>query len=174
MLAHQKEGVMRESRVRFIRQQGFSTPSVDDELYSALMLQPRVVGATVVLGIVVQSPLLFLALSAVLLWSALVPTRNPFDAIYNRVVARPRGLAPLGTAPAPRRFAMGMAGTVALTIGIALLAGASITAWVLEGLFAVAVMQVVLGDVCGAANLYHLLRRSPMASPSHSPDAIRH
>jgi hypothetical protein len=69
---------------------------------------------------------------------------------------------------------MGMAGTVALTIGIALLAGASITAWVLEGLFAVAVMQVVLGDVCGAANLYHLLRRSPMASPSHSPDAIRH
>jgi hypothetical protein len=166
MLAHQEEGVMRESRVRFIRQQGVTTPSVDDELYSALMLQPRVIGAIVALGIAVQGPLLFLALSAALLWSALVPTRNPFDAIYNHAVARPRKLPPLGAAPAPRRFAMGMAGMVALTIGIALLAGAAITAWVFEGLFAVAVMQVVLGDVCGAANLYHLVRRSLVARPS--------
>jgi hypothetical protein len=165
---------MRESRVRFIRQQGFTTPSVDDELYSALMLQPRVIGAIVALGIVVQGPLLFLVLSAVLLWSALVPTRNPFDAIYNHAIARPRGLPPLGAAPAPRRFAMGMAGMAALTIGIALLVGAAITAGIFEGLFAVAVMQVVFGDVCGAANLYHLFQRGLMARPSHSSDAIRH
>ena len=156
---------MRESRVRFIRMQGFTTPHVDEELYSALMLQPRVIGAIVALGIVVQSPVLFLVLSAVLLWSALVPTRNPFDAIYNHAVARPRRLPPLGVAPAPRRFAMSMAGTVALTIGIALLIGATITAWVFEGLFAVAVIQVVFGDICGAANLYHLLLRSLMAKP---------
>jgi hypothetical protein len=147
--------------------QGFPTPHVDEALYSALMLQPRGVGVIVALGILVQSPLLFLALSAVLLWSALVPTRNPFDAVYNHVVAGPRTRPPLGTAPAPRRFAMGMAGTVALTIGIALLAGAAITAWVLQGLFAVAVLQVVFGDVCGAANLFHLLQRSPIARPSH-------
>ena len=158
---------MRDSRVRFIRMQGFTTPHVDDELYSALMLQPRIVGATVALGLVVQSPSLFLALSALLLWSALVPTRNPFDAIYNHAVAGPRRLSPLGIAPAPRRFAMGMAGTVALTIGIALLSGAVITAWVFEGLFAVAALQVVLGDVCGAANLFHLLQRSLIARPSH-------
>jgi len=158
---------MRDSRVRFIRMQGFTTPHVDDELYSALMLQPRIVGATVALGLVVQSPSLFLALSALLLWSALVPTRNPFDAIYNHAVAGPRGLSPLGTAPGPRRFAMGMAGTVALTIGIALLTGAAITAWVFEGLFAVAVLQVVFADVCGAANLFHLLQRSLIARPSH-------
>ena len=158
---------MRESHVQFIRQQGFATQGVDDELYSALMLQPRVVGATVALGILLQSPLLFLALSTALLWSALVPTRNPFDAIYNQVVAGPRRLPPLATAPAPRRFAMGMAGTVALTIGTALLAGAVITAWVFEALFAVAALQVVFGDVCGAANLFHLLRRSLIARPSH-------
>ena len=132
-----------------------------------MMLQPRVIGAIVVLGIVVQSPLLFLVLSAVLLWSALVPARNPFDAIYNHAVAGPRRLSPLGIAPAPRRFAMGMAGTVALTIGIALLAGATITAWVFEGLFDVAVLQVVFGDICGAANLFHLLQRRLIARPSH-------
>jgi len=158
---------MRESRVRFIRMQGFPTPLIGEELYSALMLQPRIVGATVALGLVVQSPSLFLALSAALLWSALVPTRNPFDAIYNHAVAGPRGLSPLGTAPTPRRFAMGMAGTVALTIGIALLAGAVITAWVFEGLFAVAALQVVFGDICGAANLFHLLQRHLIARPSH-------
>src|SRR4030095_9428039 len=107
-------GVMRESRVQFIRQQGFATQSIDDELYSALMLQPRIVAATVALGIVVQSPSLYLVLSAALLWSALVPTRNPFDVIYNHAVAWPRGLRPLSAAPPPRRFAMSMAGTVAL------------------------------------------------------------
>ena len=85
---------MRESRVRFIRQQGVTTPNVDDNLYSALMLQPRIIGVIVALGIAVQRPLLFLILSAVLLWSALAPSRNPFDAIYNYFVARPRGLAP--------------------------------------------------------------------------------
>ena len=159
---------MRESRVRFIRQLGVTTPNVDDDLYSGLMLQPRIIAIVVAIGIAVQRPLLFLALSAVLLWSALVPSRNPFDAAYNSLVARPRGLAPLDVAPAPRRFAMGMAGTVALTIGIALAVGASITAWVFEGLFAVAVIQVVFGDICGAANLYHLLRRSSMVKP---PDA---
>jgi hypothetical protein len=166
--AHQKEGVMRESRIRFIRQQGFAAETADDQLYSALMLQPRIIGAIVVLGIVAQSPSPFLVLSAVLLWSALVPSRNPFDAIYNNAVARPRGLPPLAAAPAPRRFAMGMAGTVALTIGVALLAGATITAWVFEGLFAVAVMQVVFGDVCGAANLYQLLQRRLIGRPSPS------
>jgi len=164
---------MRESRVRFIRQQGVTTPNVDDNLYSALMLQPRIIGVIVVLGIAVQRPLLFLILSAVLLWSALVPSRNPFDAIYNYLVARPRGLAPLDVAPAPRRFAMGMAGTVALTIGIALAVGASHTAWVFEGLFAVAVIQVVFGDICGAANVYLLLTRSQMAHPSHTPETLR-
>src|SRR5215510_3222745 len=147
---HERGGVMRESRITFIRMQGVTTPDINDELYSALMLQPRGVGIIVALGIVTQSPLVFLVLSAVLLWSALLPTRNPFDAVYTHLVARPRGLAPLDIAPAPRRFAMGMAGTVSLTIGTALVAGAVITAWVLEGLFAVAVIQVVFGDICGA------------------------
>jgi hypothetical protein len=156
---------MRESRVRFIRQLGVTTPNVDDNLYSALMLQPRIIAVIVALGIVVQSPLLFLVLSVVLLWSALVPSLNPFDAIYN-FVARRRGVAPLDIAAAPRRFAMGMAGTVALTIGVALAVGASITAWVFQGLFAVAVIQVVFGDICGAANLYHLLHRSPISRPA--------
>ena len=107
---------MRESQFRFIRQQGFAAPPSDNHLYSALMFQPRIIGALVVLGIVYQSSWLFLVLSAVLLWNALVPTHNLFDAIYNHVVADPRGLPRLSAAPAPRRFAQAVAGTLAVAI----------------------------------------------------------
>src|SRR5262245_22558854 len=115
---------MRASQVRFIRQQGFAGDSFPDSFYTALMLQPRIVGCAAVAGIVLQSVWLFLMLSAALLWSALVPAWSPFDAIYNRVIAARRGLPPLGPAFAPRRFAAAEAGTVALAIAAALAAGA--------------------------------------------------
>ena len=87
---------MCKSQLRFIRQQGFSNPNSDSHLYAALMLQPGIIGGLILAGILLQSPGLFLALSAVLWWSTFVPTRNPFDAIYNYVVAYPRGYRPYG------------------------------------------------------------------------------
>lgn len=156
---------MRQARVRFIRQQGFSEENLPDSLYAALMLQPRIVGGLAVVGILLQSGWLFLALSAVLWWSALVPTLNPFDAVYNHLIAHRRGLPPLGASPAPRRFAAGQAGTVALAIGVALVAGATITAWIIEGVFIGSVISAVFADFCVPAHTYHLLRR---LSPSRS------
>ena len=150
---------MRNSKNQFIRSLGYPDPHPDDQLYSALMLQPRIVGGLTVIGVLLQTPWLFLALSAALWWSALVPTRSLFDAIYNYGVARPRGLAALEAAPAPRRFAGGLAGVVALAIGVALLAGARSTAWVLEALLTAAVAAVVFGRSCAGADLYHVLRR---------------
>lgn len=150
---------MRESQVRFIRQQGFSGETFPDSLYSALMLQPRLVGCVAAVGVLLQSAWLFLALAGVLWWSALVPTRNPFDAIYNHVVACRRGLPPLGAAPAPRRFAAGGSGTVAFAIGVALLAGATITAWIIEGVFTAGIVAAVFADFCVPAHTYHRLRR---------------
>ena len=157
---------MRESRIRFIRQQGFAGEKFPDSLYTALMLQPRIVGCLAAAGVLLQSAWLFLALAAVLWWSALVPTRNPFDAIYNHVVAYRRGLPPLGTAPRPRRFAAGEAGTVALAIGVALVAGATITAWIIEGVFMGGVVSAVFGDFCVPAYTYHLLRRPSPGAPA--------
>ena len=156
---------MRQSQIRFIRQQGFSGEAFPDSLYNALMLQPRIVGCLAVAGILLQSAWLFVTVAAVLWWSALVPTRNPFDAIYNHVVAYRRGLPPLGKAPTPRRFAAGESGTVALAIGVALLAGAAITAWIIEGVFMAGIASAVFADFCVPAYTYHLLRR---ASPGVS------
>ena len=123
---------MRKSQVRFIRQQGYLGEKFPDGFYTALMLQPRVVGCVAAVGVLLQSPWLFLALSAVLWWSALVTAWNPFDAIYNHVVAYRRGLPPLGAALSPRRFAAGEAGTVALAVGLTLVAGATTPAWIVE------------------------------------------
>jgi Domain of unknown function (DUF4395) len=153
------EDAVRNSNIQFIRSLGYLDPHSDDHLYSALMLQPRIVGAVTLIGVLLQTPWLFLALSAALGWSALVPTRSLFDAIYNYLVARPRGLAPLRAAPAPRRFAGGLASMLTLTIGVALLTGARSTAWALEALMAAAVAAVVFGRSCAGADLYNVLRR---------------
>ena len=148
---------MRNSKIQFVRSLGYLDPH--GHLYSALMLQPRIVGAVTLIGVLLQTPWLFLALSAALGWSALVPTRSLFDAIHNSVVARPRGLAPLRAAPAPRRFAGGLAAAFTLAIGVALLTGATGTAWTLEALLTSAVSAVVFRRSCAGADLYNVLHR---------------
>src|SRR5262245_36006588 len=145
---------MRQSEIQFVRSLGFTTADPDHRLYVALMFQPRTIAVLVALGLVVQSAWLFLPLSAVLWLATVVPTRNLFDAIYNRLFAYPRNLPSIPIAPAPRRFAQAMAGTVALVIGAALLSEATLTARIFEGLFMIAVTSVVVGRICPPANLY--------------------
>ena len=150
---------MRKSREFFICQQGFAVPNANPHLYSALMLQPRIISGLVVLGSILQSHELFLVLSAILAWGAIVPKQNLFDAIYNYAVAFPRGFPPLDAAPAPRRFAQGCAAMLALAIGLALLTEATVMAWILEGVFVVAGASAVVRRFCLPAHLYHMLRR---------------
>src|SRR5262245_4974698 len=101
----------------FILQQGLREPGAGacSTPYSALLFQPRLVGCWIVVATVLRSPALFLALAAVLWWSAWAPRWNPFDALYNRTVGRASGTT-LGAAPAPRRFAQELAGLFALAI----------------------------------------------------------
>jgi hypothetical protein len=147
------------SRIQFIRSLGYLGPEPDDHLYSALMLQPRMVGVVTAISVLLQAPWLFLALSVALGWSALIPTRSLFDAIYNQVVARPRGFPRLTPAPAPRRFAGGLAALFTLAVGVALLSEAWTLAWVLEALTGIAVASVVFGRSCAGAELYLVLCR---------------
>lgn len=161
---------MRDSQIRFIHQLGFPGTQFPDSLYSALMFQPRIVGSVVALGVLLQSGWLFVALSTALWWSTWVPSLNPFDAIYNHLIAYPRGLRPLGVPPAPRRFAQGMAGTVAMVIGVALLTQVTTVAWIFEGVLGVASMAVVFKDSCAGADAYYLVRGRPR--PSEPPLAV--
>jgi uncharacterized protein DUF4395 len=160
---------MRQSEIQFIRQQGFTNVNPDHRLYVALMFQPRTIAGIVALAIVLQSAWLFLTLSAILWWGTARPTRNLFDAVYNHLIAYPRGLPRLEAAPAPRRFAQAMAGTAAVIIGGALLANATTVAWVVEALFAIGTTTVILGRICAPANLYLRLTGAADPAPSAPP-----
>ncbi|HEU4689913.1 MAG TPA: DUF4395 family protein [Vicinamibacterales bacterium] len=157
---------MRQSEIHFIRSLGYTTLHPDHRLYVALMFQPRLIAGVLVLGLVFQSAWLFLVLSAVLWLGAAVPARNLFDAVYNRFVACPGHLPRLGVAPAPRRFAQATAATVALIVGVALLSGATLTAWIFEGLFAIGSMMVVFRRICGPAILFLRLTGTADQVPS--------
>lgn len=151
-------------KMHFVEQQGCGRMegAACERHFSALMFQPRVIGVLVLVGLFTQSPSYFLALSGVLWWNALVPALNPFDAAYNVVIARPRRFPPLGPAPAPRRFAQGMAATFLSGIGLSLLAGATLLAWILEGFLAAALLTLLAGRLCIGSYIYHLVvgRRS--------------
>jgi Domain of unknown function (DUF4395) len=142
----------------FILQQGLCEPAAETCLhqYSALLFQPRLVGVLVLVAAILRAPLLFLALGAVLWWSALAPRLNPFDALYNRTLAR-RSSATLTSAPPPRRFAQFLAGSFALTIGVSLALGWRMAALVLEGFFIIAVGALVFGGFCLGSFVFHLL-----------------
>lgn len=145
------------TKTHFIEQQGFSNsdPATCGRQFEALMFQPRVIGLLVAAGLIMQSPGLFLGLSAVLWWNAFQPRWNPFDALYQVLLAGPRGLPPLGPTPAPRRFAQGMSATFMLGIGLALLRGNAALAHVLEVFLVVALLALLVGGFCLGSYLYH-------------------
>lgn len=144
----------------FMKQQGFPSEPADacDMRFAALYFQPRIVFPLVLLAIVLQSAWLFLALSALLWWNVALPRLNPFELAYNRLIARRRGGPFLTPAPAPRRFAQGMAAAFMLGIGLTLTSGWTTAAWVLEGLLVTAFAALLFGRFCLGAYVFHVCR----------------
>jgi hypothetical protein len=151
----------------FMKQQGFpeETPDACNMHFAGLYFQPRIAFVWVLVGTAlsavgrpVAAALLFLVLSTVLFWNTLVPQLNPFELVYNRLVAGARGDPPLAPAPPPRRFAQGMAAGLLLGAGVTLLLGAVGVSWLLQGLLVVAFSALLFGRFCLGAYIYHLLR----------------
>jgi len=150
--------VLRSAR-NLILQQGIDVPPDEAcvRLSSALVFQPRVVGIVALTGVVLQAPAIFAALALVLWWSAFFPRLNPFDAIYNGTSGARRGGVRLAPAPAPRRFAQGMAASFATAIALSLAGGHTTAAWILEGFMIVAVTAIALGRLCLGSFIFHLM-----------------
>jgi Domain of unknown function (DUF4395) len=146
------------AELNFIRQQGFRDASADSCAYQypALMWQPRIIGALVLVGVLLQSWGYFFVLWVLLWWNAAVPRLNPFDVLYNLVV-KPRNLPSPGPAPSPRRFAQVMAGTFMVAIGVALLSGLRGLAWFLEAVLLAALAALVFGRFCLGSYVFHLV-----------------
>ena len=125
---------------------------------AALLFQPRIVGTMVLLGVLLQSAVLFLVLGTVLWWSALLPRWNPFDALFNAHKAPRPGAVRLSAAPAPRRFSQGMAGTFRPRRRRGIAAAEAGSGYVLQGFFLAAAAAIGLGKFCLGSFLFHLLR----------------
>lgn len=147
------------AKLNFVRQQGFTdaTPAACVHRYPALMWQPRAIGVLALVGLVFQPWPYFLFLSALLWWNVAVPRLNPFDAIYNGLVAGPKGLPRMGPAPNPRRFAQSMAGTFMLAIALALFYGSRATAVGVEGVLVIALAALLFGRFCMGSYVFHLV-----------------
>jgi len=146
--------------MNFMKQQGFAPEAPDRAAlrFRGLQFQPTIVGSVLLAAVLTQSPAIFLLVSAVLWLNVLVPAANPFENVYNRFIARPRGQPLLNRAPGPRRFAQGMAATFMLAAGLCLLRGWTAAAYALQGLVAVAFAALLFGKFCLGAYVYHLLR----------------
>ena len=146
--------------LNFMKQQGFAAepPDACDLRFQGLYFQPRIVFPLVLLAILLQSPGLFFALSAVLWWNVLVPALNPFELAYNRFVAARRGGPLLTPAPGPRRFAQALAAGFTLAAGACSMLGWRVTSWVFEAFLVVAFVALLFGKFCLGAWLFHVLR----------------
>jgi len=144
------------ARRNFILQQGLSDPPADrcPAQYAALQFQPRILGPMFAAATYGSSPGLFWAAGVLLWWCALVPALNPFDMLYNRIPVRKLRLDP---APAPRRFAQGLAGTISAGIACSLGAGWHGAAAGLETFLLAAVTAVVFGSFCPGSFFFHLI-----------------
>jgi hypothetical protein len=143
---------------RFILSQGFTEPAPEScgLHFAALQFQPRVIGILLVAGIILQSVAslpsvaLFVMLGTVLCWGALLPDANVFEWAYNLTSPRSR----LTRAPAPRRFAQGLAGVMALAIAAFLYMHWMLAAIVVELLLLAAVAGVLFAKFCFGSWLY--------------------
>jgi hypothetical protein len=152
--------MLNDAELNFVRQQGFSYGEGAESRpwYNALMFQPRITAVLVVVGLVLQAWLFFLVLSLISWWNVLLPALNPYDYLYNRLVASPRGLPKLTPAPLPRRFAQGMAGTFMLAVGVLLLARWYVAAGVVEAMLVGALGALLFGKFCLGSYIFHLIR----------------
>lgn len=149
-------GVTRDRN--FILQQGLDAPAPEacGILTSALLFQPRVIGVWLLVATAPSSVGLFTALAGTLLWSSLLPSWNPFDALYNRTLGARPDAPRLEPARPPRRGAQALAGVMSAAIAVALSLGATVVALVVQALLLAAVAALVIGRFCFGSFFYHL------------------
>ncbi len=122
------------------------------------MFQPRVIAVVVIAGLILQAWQPFLFLSTILWWNVLIPRLNPFDRLYNRLVAAPKGTPPLPPAAGPRRFAQAMAATSTLGVALSLWFGWTLAALGFEVVVLTALTMLLVGRLCLGSYLFHVLR----------------
>src|SRR5256714_12009015 len=137
---YREANMARSAVMNFMKQQGFTQEPPDraNLRFKGLQFQPPIVASMMLVAILTQSAAIFLLFSALLWLNVLVPAANPFEQVYNRLVARPRGRPLLTPPPGRRRFVQGMAAVFMLAAGLTLLQGWRTASYVFQGVLALA------------------------------------
>lgn len=147
------------SEFKFLQQQGYTEATEDTSKrhYNALLFQPTIVGSFMALAILFQSSTLFFIFGVILWFNTLLPQFNIFEMIYNSTLRLMRNEPRLGSAPMPRRFMQGMAGTLMLLASFTLSTGLATVSYVIQAFIAVAFSALLFGKFCLGAYIYHLI-----------------
>ncbi len=168
----------------FMKQQGFADEpsSLCDMHFAGLYFQPRIVGSLIVVAIVLNvagymdgcERQLILGDGAFLraFGRALVERDcaepQSIREFYNRVIAAPRGRAPLIPAPGPRRFAQAIAAAFTLIVGVALMQGWNVTAFDIRGVSRGGVLDVALREILPRRLHFSFVARAGFAREFHT------
>lgn len=144
---------------KFLQQQGFTDEQAENAKrhFNALLFQPIIVGSMILIGIITQSATIFMVFGLILWVNTLLPQFNIFEIVYNATFRLMRNEPRLESAPMPRRFMQGMAGTLMLGVAFTLFLGWNGLSYVLQGFVAVAFTALLFGKFCVGAFIYHYL-----------------
>ncbi|MBL8155226.1 MAG: DUF4395 domain-containing protein [Anaerolineae bacterium] len=139
--------------------------------HSALRTNQAFIIGLLILGFVLDVPVLVALVAAVMLVGTAFPSAGLFKRIYQHVL-KPSGLVRSDVRldnPEPHLFAQGVGGVVLLVATVLFVAGAGAIAWVLSGLVVALAALNLFAGICVGCLMYYQLNRFGVPGFVHAP-----
>ncbi|MHB0958638.1 MAG: DUF4395 family protein [Pirellulaceae bacterium] len=146
---------------RSLVQQGYQqfTKQQLTEMEWGLRFTPFVCALIALYGLVTQQPWVLFGVAVLGVWAFLLPARHPMDLLYNHVVRRFFGAAPLPPNPLQRRLACLSAAVMNVAAGTLLLLGWPMAAYAVGGCLLVLQAIVIATHFCALSWIYEGVAR---------------
>lgn len=139
--------------------------------HSALRTNQAFIIGLLILGFVLDAPVLVVFVAAVMLVGTVFPAAGLFKRIYQHVL-KPSGLVRSDVKldnPEPHLFAQGVGGIVLLVATLLFAAGATTIAWVLSGVVVALAALNLFAGICVGCLMYYQLNRFGVPGFVHAP-----
>jgi hypothetical protein len=148
--------------------QGYGAMSEEEResLWLGIRFAPALCFAGILLGVVLASPVLLLAMAATAAVGGFLTPKHPFDYLYDATFRRLLGSPSVPPSPPPRRFACQLATPWIAAIGIAFLAELTAVAWALAVPLLVVAAIVTTTNWCLPSLMYGLLHGQRASEPA--------
>ncbi len=146
---------------RSLVQQGYQqfTPQQLTEIEWGLRFTPFVCALIALYGLITRQPWVLFVVAALGIWAFLLPAAHPMDLLYNHVVRRLFGAAPLPPNPLQRRLACLSAAIMNIAAGTLFLLGWPFAALAVGGCLLVMQAIVIATHFCALSWMYEGVAR---------------